>query len=51
MPIGLSDEFTAAWRAQWRTFLDRERVAAAPDDFAVIIANLRAFLFPPAGTA
>ena len=51
MPIGLTDEFTAAWRAQWRTFLGRERVAAAPDDFAVVIANLRAFLVPPAGTA
>jgi predicted nucleotidyltransferase component of viral defense system len=51
MPIGLSDEFTAAWGAQWRTFLGRERMAAAPDDFAAVIADLRAFLIPLAGTA
>ncbi len=51
MPIGLSDEFTAAWGAQWQTFLGRERMAAAPDAFAAVIADLRAFLIPLAGAA
>lgn len=46
MPIGLSDEFTAARGAQWQTFLGRERMAAAPDAFAALIADLRTFLMP-----
>ena len=45
-PVGLSDEFATAWAVQWRTFLGRERMAAAPDTFAVVIAALRAFLMP-----
>ncbi len=45
-PVGLSDEFAAAWAAQWRAFLGRERMAAAPDTFAAIIADLRGFLMP-----
>lgn len=45
-PIGLTDEFVAAWAAQWRTFLGRERMAAAPEIFADVIADLRAFLMP-----
>ena len=40
-PARLSDEFGAAWSAQWRTFLARERMAAAPDGFAGVIADLR----------
>ncbi len=50
-PISLSDEFTAAWGAQWQTFLGRERMAAAPGSFAAVITDLRAFLIPLAGTA
>ncbi len=46
MPVGLTDEFASAWAAQWRTFLGRERMAAAPDEFAVVIADLRGFLMP-----
>lgn len=45
-PVGLTDEFAAAWAAQWRAFLGRERMAAAPDAFAVVIADLREFLMP-----
>ena len=45
-PVGLTDEFAATWNAQWRAFLDRERMAAAPDAFAAVIADLRAFLMP-----
>lgn len=51
MPIGLSDEFTAAWGAQWQTFLGRERMAAAPTVFAAVIAGLRNFLIPLAEAA
>jgi len=45
-PVGLTDEFAAAWAAQWRAFLGRERMAAAPDVFAMIIVDLRGFLMP-----
>ncbi len=50
VPIGLSDAYTAAWGAQWQTFLGRERMAAAPAVFAAVIADLRAFLISLAGT-
>ncbi|MHC2296192.1 nucleotidyl transferase AbiEii/AbiGii toxin family protein [Rhizobium mongolense] len=46
IPIGLSDEFTAAWSAQWQAFLRRERMAAAPETFAAVILDLRLFLLP-----
>ncbi|RWN51505.1 nucleotidyl transferase AbiEii/AbiGii toxin family protein [Mesorhizobium sp.] len=46
IPIGLSEEFTAAWSAQWQTFLGRERMAAAPETFAAVIVDLRLFLLP-----
>jgi len=45
-PVGLTDEFAAAWATQWRTFLGRERMAAAPEAFAMVIADLRTFLMP-----
>ena len=46
VPVGLSDEFAAAWAAQWRAFLTRERMTAAPDAFAIVVADLRLFLLP-----
>ena len=46
IPVGLTDEFAEAWAAQWRAFLSRDRMAAAPDAFAVTIADLRVFLMP-----
>ncbi|MUZ76083.1 nucleotidyl transferase AbiEii/AbiGii toxin family protein [Agrobacterium vitis] len=46
IPIGLSDEFTAAWSAQWQAFLRRDRMAAAPETFAAVIDDLRLFLLP-----
>lgn len=45
-PVGLTDEFAAVWSAQWRTFLGRERMAAAPEAFAMVIADLLVFLMP-----
>jgi hypothetical protein len=46
IPVGLTDEFAVAWAAQWRAFLGRDRMTAAPDAFAIIITDLRAFLMP-----
>jgi hypothetical protein len=46
MPVGLTDDFVAARAAQWRTFLTRGRLAAAPDAFVAVIADLRSFLMP-----
>jgi len=46
VPVGLTDEFAEAWAAQWRAFLGRDRMAAAPDAFAVTVADLRLFLMP-----
>jgi hypothetical protein len=46
IPVGLTDEFTEAWAAQWRAFLGRDRMAAAPEAFAVTVADLRVFLMP-----
>jgi predicted nucleotidyltransferase component of viral defense system len=46
LPVGLTDEFAAAWATQWRAFLGREHMATAPDAFAAIITDLRAFLMP-----
>lgn len=46
IPIGLSNEFTMAWSAQWQTFLRRERMAAAPETFAAVIGDLCLFLLP-----
>jgi Nucleotidyl transferase AbiEii toxin, Type IV TA system len=51
IPAGLTDDFSRAWAAQWRTFLGRERMAAAPDVFADVIADLRPFLIPLTGTS
>lgn len=46
VPVGLTDEFAEAWAAQWRAFLGRDRMAAAPDAFAIAVADLRLFLMP-----
>ena len=46
IPVGLSDEFAAARAAQWQAFLTRERMAAAPDEFTTVVADLQGFLMP-----
>lgn len=40
-PIGLTSEFVTAWATPWRTFLGRERMAAVPDNLAVVVTDLR----------
>ena len=46
VPVGLTDEFAAAWAPQWRAFLSRERMAAAPDALVAVVGDLRNFLMP-----
>lgn len=46
VPTGLSDRFAADKAGQWRAFLVRERLAAAPADFGRIIEDLRLFVLP-----
>jgi len=43
-PMGLSDAYAETWDNQWRAFLGRERMAAAPHGLATVIEDLRHFL-------
>ncbi|WP_311319494.1 nucleotidyl transferase AbiEii/AbiGii toxin family protein [Rhizobium sullae] len=45
-PMGLSDAYAEAWDRQWRTFLGRERMTAAPPGLATVVADLGRFLLP-----
>ena len=46
VPVGPTDEFAEVWANQWRAFLGRDRMAAAPDALAATVADLRVFLMP-----
>jgi len=46
MPTGLTEEYAVQWNPRWKAFLKRERMQAAPDNLAAVIADLSAFLFP-----
>ena len=43
---GLSEAYVEAWADQWRTFLSRERMTAAPEQLANVIADLQRYLLP-----
>ena len=45
-PTGLSEAYVEAWADQWRTFLSRERMTAAPEQLANVIADLQRYLLP-----
>jgi predicted nucleotidyltransferase component of viral defense system len=45
-PVGLSDAYAETWDHQWRAFLGRERMAAAPQALATVVTDLRRFLLP-----
>jgi predicted nucleotidyltransferase component of viral defense system len=45
-PTGLSEAYVDTWGDQWRTFLNRERMAAAPEQLATVIADLERFVLP-----
>lgn len=51
VPSGLSDGFVASKSGQWRAFLTRERLSAAPEDFAIVVQTLRDFLLTPLAEA
>jgi hypothetical protein len=46
VPVGLTEEFAETRSIQWRAFLGRDRMAAAPLALAVTIGDLRGFLMP-----
>jgi hypothetical protein len=45
-PTGLSEAYVDTWGDQWRTFLNRERMAAAPEQLATVVADLERFVLP-----
>lgn len=45
-PVGLTDEYARAWARQWRAFLGRERMAAAPAELSDVVALVWTFLKP-----
>jgi len=45
-PTGFSEAYAETWDGQWRAFLTRERMAAAPAQLATVIADLERFLLP-----
>jgi hypothetical protein len=45
-PTGLSEAYVETWGDQWRTFLTRERMAAAPEQLATVVADLERFVLP-----
>jgi hypothetical protein len=45
-PTGLSEAYVDTWGDQWRTFLNRDRMAAAPEQLATVVADLERFVLP-----
>lgn len=45
-PTGFSEAYVETWSRQWRAFLTRERMAAAPEELATVVADLKRFLLP-----
>jgi predicted nucleotidyltransferase component of viral defense system len=45
-PTGFSEAYVETWGGQWRTFLTRERMAAAPEQLATVVVDLERFLLP-----
>lgn len=45
-PTGFSQAYVETWSDQWRTFLTRERMTAAPEQLATVVADLERFLLP-----
>jgi hypothetical protein len=45
-PTAFSEAYVETWGGQWRTFLTRERMAAAPEKLAAVVADLERFLLP-----
>jgi predicted nucleotidyltransferase component of viral defense system len=46
VPTGLTRLFAEQWNAQWKAFLKREHMNAAPTDLGQLLEDLRKFLVP-----
>ena len=51
VPTGLSEHFVVEKADQWRAFLWRERLSAAPEPFDQLVRDLASFLLPPLAPA
>jgi predicted nucleotidyltransferase component of viral defense system len=45
-PTGFTEAYVETWSGQWRTFLTRERMAAAPEQLATVVADIERFVLP-----
>ena len=45
-PTGLTALYVSQWAARWRVFLNRAHMKAAPEDLALVVADLHSFLVP-----
>lgn len=45
-PTGLGEAYVEAWATQWRAFLARERMLAAPAQLVTVVNDLQRFLLP-----
>lgn len=45
-PVGLTDEFANVRATQWRAFMGRDQIVAAPKELAPVVSDLRGFLMP-----
>jgi predicted nucleotidyltransferase component of viral defense system len=46
VPTGLTGLYAEEWGTQWKAFLRREHMNAAPDDLTQVLEDLRSFLVP-----
>ncbi len=45
-PTAFTDSYATTWDGQWRAFMTRERMTAAPAQLASVLADLERFLLP-----
>jgi len=50
-PTAFTEAYASTWNGQWRAFLTRERMTAAPEQLASVLADLERFLLPLLETA
>ena len=50
-PTAFTDSYAETWGGQWRAFLTRERMTAAPTELASVLTDLERFLLPLLETA
>jgi len=45
-PTGLTEDYASQWGVQWKAYLKREQMKAAPGELSAVVADLQAFLVP-----